>query len=273
MDNPMGWRHLKTWCTSVLGGVSGVGGQVVLALLLTACATSEAPTSQRTIAFSHVIDLSHTLTQNMPHQPGDLHTRIIRSSSPDTIQAIQLNMRSGTSLRLPATVAPQSTLDQRSPRELIAPAVVLDVRDTSQDTPHYRLSADEILRWEQQHRRIPAGCMVLLATGWDIRWGNTPAYLNLDAQQRLQVPSVDATALRLLRERSISGLGIDTPQLIPPLPDTPLTEASLVQPEWLLLENLTNLEQLPATGTTLSIGALKIQHSTTSPVRVLALVP
>jgi kynurenine formamidase len=39
------------------------------------------------------------------------------------------------------------------------------------------------------------------------------------------------------------------------------------------LLNLTNLEQLPATGTTLMIGALRLQAAERSPARVLALLP
>ena len=41
----------------------------------------------------------------------------------------------------------------------------------------------------------------------------------------------------------------------------------------LLLENLTSVEQLPPTGATVVIGALKLQRAQGSPARVLALIP
>ena len=34
----------------------------------------------------------------------------------------------------------------------------------------YRLTVDDVRRFEARHGTIPAGAMVLLRTGWDARW-------------------------------------------------------------------------------------------------------
>jgi kynurenine formamidase len=240
-------------------------GVLMLLVLLAGCvdpaASLEPRPQQQTLSFSRVIDLSHTITQNMPHMPEAVPTQLLRAAD-GSLGGLRIDTESGTTLELPAPAGRQSpTTEYFSPRNLVLPAVVLDVREAAHDNPNYRLSAEEIEAWERQHGPIPAGSMVLLATGWDIRWGNPAAYLNLEAQQP-QVPGIGGAAARLLQERRVSGVGSDTPAA----PDTTL-------PPWLRLHNLTNVEQLPPTGTTLMIGALRIQGSSTSPVRVLALVP
>lgn len=254
---------------------------------LAGCALLEPSANQRTVTFSRIIDLSHAITQDMPHRPGDQRTRLIRADIPLTstagaplrnqanpIQALQISLHNGTHMRLPvATGTYQPTVDTLSPRDLIAPAVVLDLRDAAQDNPDYALTPHEVRAWEEQHGTIPADSLVLLATGWDIRWGSPAEYLNLDEQQRPQVPGVGPAALALLQARAVGGIGIDTPEPLRPATRSNQRAPYRATNHGLLLANLTNLEQLPPTGATLTIGVLKIQGGLDSPVHVLALVP
>jgi kynurenine formamidase len=250
------------------------GGPLLLCLLLLACAKTAQPAEQRTLAFSRLVDLSHTITQDMPHLPGEPLTQIARSPHDGAINHLRLGGRSGTTLRLVAAAQqPGPTLERLSPRSLVLPAVVLDMRDTVDGMAGARVQAADIRRWEQAHGRIPAGSMVLLATGWDIRWGNPAEYLNLDAAQQPQVPGLAADALALLHARQVRGLGIDTPAAGLLASAGASAGAAQTTEPWLLLENLTRLEQLPPTGASLSIGALKVQGAAVSPARVLALVP
>ena len=76
----------------------------------------------------------------------------------------------------------------------------------------------------------------------------------------------------LVSQRAVAGLGTDTPGLEPGS-DTGFTVNKLVleQPK-IALENLSNLDQLPPTGTTLVIGILRLQGGSGSPVSVTAFV-
>jgi kynurenine formamidase len=190
----------------------------------------------------------------MPALPNEPPTYLQRTDDGD-LQALHLTIRQGTYLRLPA----DTSFEHMSPRRLLVSAVVIDSRDRVRGNPNYRLAAADISAWEREHGRIPRDALVLLVTGWDMRWGNTADYLHLDDQQTPVVPGISAEAAELLYERGVRGIGIDTP--------IPVTFDG-----W-RLANLTNLEQLPPTGATLSIGALKLQAAAISPVRVLALLP
>ncbi|GAB4448141.1 MAG: cyclase family protein [Chloroflexi bacterium OHK40] len=236
---------------------------VALALLaahLTACGSTGAvaPAAERT--FARTVDLSHVVREDMPIPAGEAGARLIRDESGALVQ-IQLGVGSGSLVRLIAAPgAPISSLEGLSPRDLVLPAIVIDARDRAQDGPGFLLSAADVRAWEQTYGLIPPGSLVLLATGWDLRWGDAGAYLATEPAP----PGfgLDAAAL-LLDERGVAALGLDAP-------GQRLRPASGFR---LLLENLTSVEQLPPTGATVVIGALKLQQAESSPARVLALVP
>src|SRR5690606_21919754 len=76
--------------------------------------------------------------------------------------------------------------------------------------PDWRLSADEVRRWETRHGRIPAGSLVILNTGWHKRFADPKAYANQDAAGLMHFPGFGADAAALLVERDVAGIGIDT---------------------------------------------------------------
>lgn len=231
-------------------------------LVLTGCsAPVEAPPTH---GFERTVDLSQIVREDMPQLPEEPPLRLIRDAQGHVVQ-LQVGLRTGSLLRVAAaTDAELNNVEPLSPRDLVVPAVVLDVRAQAQTYPTFRLSQADVLAWEQQHGRIPAGTIVLLATGWDLHWGDATAYLNLGPDQQPRVPGfAPETAAWLVEQRGVIGFGLDAPVLA-------------YQPTRgfvLLLENLTNLEQVPPRGATLVIGALRLQQAERSPARVLALVP
>lgn len=248
----MGQRH-----SPLTGGLLAA-----LALLLAACAAPASPPAVAPPA--RTVDLSHVVREDMPHPPGEPATRLVRG--PDgTLAQLAIGARTGSLLRVAAAPgADLADVEALSPRDLVLPAVVIDARDHAQDRPGFALAADDVLAWERAHGTIPAGSLVLLATGWDVRWGDQAAYLDLAPDGAPRAPGFSpAAADLLLNQRGVSALGLDAPAL----PYTPASGFCL------LLENLTSLEQLPATGATVVIGALKLQKSQASPARVLALIP
>ena len=77
----------------------------------------------------------------------------------------------------------------------------------------------------------------------------------------------------LLSQRQIAGVGIDTHGVDPGQDDTfAINRLVLSQPR-IVLENLTNLDQLPPTGTTLVIGVLRLLSGSGSPVAITAFIP
>jgi len=159
---------------------------------------------------------------------------------------------------------------------LVAPAVVIDVRQQAAADRDYRLTAADLAAWETRHGRVPAGAIVLLWTGWSERWPDRARYFGSpstsDASD-LHFPSYGAEAAKVLVERQAAALGVDTASIDHgPSRDFPvhrLTAAANVAG----LENLTELGQLPATGAWVVALPMKIAGGTGGPLRAVALLP
>ena len=74
-------------------------------------------------------------------------------------------------------------------------------------------------------------------------------------------------------ERRIAGVGSDTHGVEPGIDETFSVNRLVLEQPRLVLENLTNLNQLPPLGATLVLGVLRLRGGSGSPVSVLAFIP
>jgi kynurenine formamidase len=156
------------------------------------------------------------------------------------------------------------------PQDLVRPAVVIDVR--AQSTPDYEISVQDIEDWERQHGLIEAGSVVLMYTGWQHLWNDPTAFFGQDAQGS-HFPGIGEAAIGfLLEQRQIAGVGIDTHGVDPGQSSTFATNHAVLAGNGIVLECLTNLDKLPAKGTTLVIGVLALEGGSGSPAAVMALI-
>jgi kynurenine formamidase len=169
------------------------------------------------------------------------------------------------------------TIDRLPLERLIAPAVVLDVGAKAAADPGYRLTRQDVLDFERAHGRIAAGMIVLLRTGWSARWPDRKAYLGDDTPgdaSRLRFPSFGEDAARLLvEERRVGALGADVASIDYGQSADFIVHRIAAARDVYGLENLTNLESVPATGATVIALPMKIANGSGGPVRVVALVP
>lgn len=231
------------------------------------------------INYSTVIDLTHPVRMGIPCWPGDPAVELNAVATvPDEgfyLQEIRLGEHSGTHIGVAAHFHPGDTsIHQLDPGQLIRPAVVIDITASVAADSDYALTVDDLVLWERNHGRLPAGGVLLLHTGWERHWNDPAAYLGSGlAGNAMHTPGFGLDAARFLaEERGLAGLGIDT-HGIDPGSDT----AFSVNDFWLRgerfhLENLANLGMLPPKGITLFIGALFIAGGSGAPARVLALV-
>ena len=232
-----------------------------------------------TIGYSQVVDLSHRIHQGIPRWPGDPPVEFDTVASRDKegyhLRRFSLGEHSGTHMCAPSSYHPAgATIDSYDPESLIVPAVLIDARQPAATNPDYALSRDDVLTWEISHGAVPAGALTLMYTAWPDKWDDPAAYLGQDAGGGPHFPGFGVDAVRfLLEERGIAGVGVDAPG-VDPGQDDALTVSRLVleQPR-ILLENLTNLARLPATGVTLVIGILRLKGGSGSPASVLAFIP
>lgn len=184
----------------------------------------------------------------------------------------------GTHLDAPIHFAEGNrTADQIPLSQLVAPAIVIDVRLQASRNADYRLTAADVRAWESQFGEIAAGTIVLLRTGWGSLWPDRKKYFGDDtpgAVDKLHFPSYGEDAARLLvEERHVAALGVDTASI-----DYGQSKDFIVHrvanganvPGF---ENVANLERLQPTGTLVIALPMKIAKGSGGPLRIIAAVP
>lgn len=184
----------------------------------------------------------------------------------------------GTHLDAPIHFAEGAYSAEQVPLErLVGPAVVIDVSSQANGNKDYRLTAADVASWERANGRIPDGAIVLMRTGWSDKWPDRLAYFGDDKPgdaSNLHFPSYGADAAAVLvKERRVAALGLDTPSIdYGPSSDFPVHrlvgEANVSG-----LENLTNLDKVPASGAWVAALPVKIAGGSGGPARVIAFVP
>jgi kynurenine formamidase len=183
----------------------------------------------------------------------------------------------GTHLDAPLHFAEGRHSTDRVPLEqLIARAVVIDVSAQAGQDRDYRLTPADLAAFERAHGPIPAGTIVLLRTGWSRHWPEAKAYLGDNTPgdaSKLSFPSYGVDAAKILVEqRRVAALGIDTASIdYGRSTDFQVHRMAMAQnvPGF---ENLTNLDQLPATGAIVIALPMKIEGGSGGPLRAVALV-
>ncbi|MEP6995745.1 MAG: cyclase family protein [Acidobacteriota bacterium] len=254
------------------------------ALLAPLCRGAEpAPPS---LATAHVVDLTYAFDEKTIYWPTSPSVFELKSLARGTVpggwfysaNAFCTPEHGGTHMDAPIHFSERGrTADQVPPRQLIAPAAVIDVRRQAAADPDYRLKPSDVSDWEKRHGPIAPGTIVLLRTGWGSRWPDRKAYLGDDTPgdaSKLHFPSFGADAAQLLVvDRKVGALGVDTASIDPgasqDFPVHRLANGANVPG----LENIANLEQVPESGAWIIALPMKIAGGSGGPVRIVALVP
>lgn len=233
-----------------------------------------------------MVDLSHAYDENTVYWPtSPTRFELDTLSWGDTpggwfysAFTIATPEHGGTHLDAPIHFARGAhTADQVPLERLVAPAVVIDASEAAAADPDYLLTADDIAAFEAEHGHIPRNTIVLMRTGWDERWPDPLRYLGDDTPgdaSNLHFPGFGEEAARVLvEERGVAALGVDVASIdYGQSADFPVHRLAMARnvPG---LENLANLDELPATGAVVIALPMKIRGGSGGPLRAIALVP
>jgi kynurenine formamidase len=131
--------------------------------------------------------------------------------------------------------------------------------------------------WEQPHGRIPKGALVLMLSGWGSRWPDKKQYLGTEQPgdvEHLHFPGFSREAAEfLVSQRDIDAIGVDTPSMDYGQSKDFIVHQIINGADKPGLENVANLDKLPASGATLIALPMKIAKGSGGPVRIIALLP
>ena len=228
---------------------------------------------------TRVLDLAYAINDKLVPWPGD--QRWFEAKVNASVEKNGYFTRSfwmlehyGTHLDAPIHFPPGKTsVDQIPVSRLFGMAAVLDVRAEGAADADYELPVARIDQWENRNGRIPEGAVVLLRTGWALRWSDAQSYRNEDAAGHMHFPGFSVKAVEVLIERKVSGIGCDTMSV-----DCGASEDFAVHHLALgaglyHLENLSDMSELPESGAFLVVAPIKLEGGSGGPVRVFALLP
>ncbi len=233
----------------------------------------------QTIAYRRIIDLSHAIAPTIPLWPGDppVEFESVAEIGKDGyyLRKFSMGEHSATHINAPNSFAPEGLgIESFAASSLVVPAIAIDLRHRTLANPDYALALTDIFSWEQNNQPIPTGSLVLLYTGWQEKWGNSQEFFKADDRGQLHFPGFGLEAAQwLVKERTIAGIGIDTHGVDPGIDDNFTVNKFILSQSKIVLENLTNLDKIPPTGTTLVIGILRLIGGSGSPVSVLGFIP
>lgn len=208
-----------------------------------------------------VIDLTHTIENGMPVFPGSTDVKLIHHADLITTgyNELLLNIsgHTGTHIDCGRHLSDESADLSGIPADhFTGRGLVIDCRPFTGENP---ISKNSLKAFEN---RINEADFILFLTGWSIYW-NSERYF-----KSFPVLSIDAA--EYLSAFRLKGAGVDNPGFDPADSTDLNVHKILFSKGLILIENLTNLEELPQKGFTFCCFPLKIHDGDGSPVRAVA---
>lgn len=219
------------------------------------------------------VDLTHTLTSDIPHWGIDVgfkyNARFIQGTETTSpvkfrVQRLEMSAGIGTHMDAPSHCFEQAAaIDDIPIQSLITICRMIDVSSKAHD--QYSVAVDDILQFENNFGTIPKHAFVILYTGWDQRWQQPEKYRNDKI-----FPNISIEAAKLLLSRDIVGLGIDT--LSPDAFGSEFPVHSLILGAGkYIIENIANAKQLDPIGNYIFAFPIKIAGGTEAPMRLIGM--
>lgn len=209
-----------------------------------------------------VIDLTHSLSKNMPVYPGIEPPKFTQSNfyEKDGFREtyIQFFTHTGTHVDPPAHLyAAGRTLDAFPAEQFIGKGLVIDCRELKEGEA---ITVGQLKKYGELPEKAD---FLLFNLGWDKRW-STEAYFG-------DYPCVDDELLEYIINGKYKGIGFDVIGL-DPIADANLTRHNklLRSCEILNIENLKNLELCGQGLFWFGCFPLKVENSDGAPVRAMA---
>ncbi|MBA4392109.1 MAG: cyclase [Desulfobacca sp.] len=172
------------------------------------------------------------------------------------------------------------TIDQIPLADWIGPAVNIDVVSKCLINRDYQLTVDDIRQWEAQYGKIPDNAWVLMYTGIDTKYYPDKkkvlgtAKTGKEALPDLSFPGFSTEAAEFLTtKRNIKGIGLDTPSIDHGKSKDFMVHRICFAANKLAIENIANLDRLPAIGAILYVIPMLIKDGTGAPARAFAVLP
>jgi kynurenine formamidase len=257
------------------GGAPPIGRRAALlsaAGIAVAAALPEQIFASRTPT-NNLQDLTHVFRAGFPvfaFDPPAKETLVTIPEAGFYAQGWTFGEHSGTHMDAPGHFVLGGRLSPEiAPAELIVPIVVIDIADRAAGDPDTVVTLEDLRGFERRHGRIPRGALVAMDSGWAARVNDPLAFKGGDAFPNYHGFGLEA-AMWLAENRDVTGIGVDTISLDPGDSLTFPVHVNFLATDRYGLENLANLDRIPARGATAYVGLIPWEEGSGGPCRVIA---
>ena len=259
------------------GFLTILGGAAAAAAVSTPIAAQQKPI-RLAKGFRDVHDLTHTFTPRTPvfpaFKPIQIKPKFSIAKDGFFANGITFDEHTGTHMDGPAHFVQGATTADKLPAEkFIAPLAVVNIESRAAMDADAVVTVDDVLAWEKQNGRLPAGAFVAMYSGWGSRVGQPDRFLNKDAKGTMHAPGFSEEVAKFLtKERDIVGAGVDTLSLDIAAASKFVAHLAFLGAGKYGVELLANLNAVPPSGATIVVGGPKHEGASGGPCRVYALI-
>ena len=210
------------------------------------------------------IDLTLTISQNLPTFPGSPKPNFIPWETIQrdgyNLELLFLSSHTGTHLDAPFHFLSKGGKIHQIPlSRLISKAVLIRIPKKSNQS----IIKQDIINFEKKYGKIRKNDSIVFSTGW---------YKQIEKKNYFKEnPGLSDSAAQYLKSKRVNLVGIDSPSIDLGKNTKFSVHKIFSKNNILILENLTNLEKISGFHFQLIVLPLKLQGTTGSPVRAVAL--
>lgn len=226
------------------------------------------------------VELSYELSPETPHWVGwPALTQEVKSDFSSSIfqaHAYTVVGQYGTHVDAPNHMVDGGrSLEQVTLDEMVMPLCVIDKSAACKENADYIMTVEDIIQWEQEHGKIPAGSFVAFRSDWSKLPDEKMD--NLDSDGNRHFPGWGMETVKfLVEERKIASIGHETSDTEAPVTSGKTNyevEYYILAQNRIQVEMLVNLDQCPPTGAVIFCTFPRVKGGTGFPARCFAICP
>ena len=240
-------------------------------------ASTSAPTPSLAAGASRVEDMTYDLHEDFPTYFGvsgfKKEQKFNYEEHKFNLFQLDINEHTGTHIDAPLHFSADGQAVNEVPVEnLVVPLCVVHIHEKAANDADAQVTPDDIKAWISKHGDIPDKACVAMHSGWGNHMG-TDKFRNVGSDEKMHFPGFHLEAAQMLMEETGAvGLAVDTLSLDHGPSGDFATHYAWLPTNRYGLENVANLEKVPASGATLVVGAPKIRGGSGGPTRIFAMV-
>lgn len=225
---------------------------------------------------SKSVDMTHMFDETFPTwggAPGISYEKAFDFAKDGfNLYNLTVSEHSGTHIDAPLHFSADGlSVDEIAVENLICPLCVVDIAERASGDADTMVTPDDLTAWIAANGDIPDGACVAMHSGWASKV-RSDGFRNADGDGVQHYPGFHIEAAQMLLETGAASIAVDTLSL-----DHGASQDFATHYAWLPanrygIECLAGLDQVPASGATLVVGAPKTGRGTGGPARVFAMI-